>query len=278
MARKGKTDFTAQEIRELKNLIRQRVCADRADQKTIRNKMRRLGFYGSDFGIIDCHVSDLDRLINNGKIKVVGQISAPGDKVEITIPRKKKEVNPVVPKQFVIPSKAEDSLIHGQFLSVSSFSREDIPDVPGLYCIKLRKGIASLPSKYGKVREDGIIYIGKASVSLRKRLWDQELNHKSAATFFRSIGAMLGYLPPRGSLSGKETRNYKFNDQDTEAIRGWMRQSLFVSYIPFAPDQQKRVEETLIVKYCPLVNIEHNPSASEELKTARQRCVDYAKK
>ena len=96
-----------------------------------------------------------------------------------------------------------------------------VPDVPGLYCIKLCKGVV-LPAKFGKVREDGIIYIGQASRSLKKRFWEQELNHKSAATFFRSLGAILGYLPPKGSLYGKDTRNYKFSQEDTESIKKWM--------------------------------------------------------
>lgn len=276
MARNVKYVFTAQEIQELKNLIRQRVRADRADQQSIRNKMRRLGFYGSEFGINDCQVSDLDRLIKNGLIKVVGQISTQDDKVELIFPREKKEAKPDATIQVVEASKAEEALIRGRFHPVSALSQDDIPNVPGLYCIKLRKGIP-LPAKYGIVREDGIIYIGKASTSLRKRLWDQELNHRSAATFFRSMGAILDYLPPKGSLYDKDTRNYKFSEQDTEAIRKWMRQSLFVNHIALSPDQQDRVEETLIVKYRPLVNIEHNPSASEELKAARQRCVEYAK-
>lgn len=102
----------------------------------------------------------------------------------------------------------EEELIKGNFQSVSSLSADAIPNESGIYCIKLREG-STLPSKYGKIREDRIIYIGIASKSLRKRLWEEELNHKRAATFFRSIGAMLDYLPPKGSLYGKkqETTN-----------------------------------------------------------------------
>lgn len=281
MERYIRTAYTAQEIEKLKELIRQRVSADgKSAQKRIRDKMRGMGFYGSEFGIHDCQVSDLERLIRNGEIKVVG--AARPSKAEsngaVTSPTNKTKERPgAASEDLQDASAAETTLINGQFFAVNTLSREMIPDVPGLYCIKLRKGIAPLPSKYGKVRDDGIIYIGKASASLRKRLWDQELNHKSAATFFRSIGAMLGYLPPKGSLYGKATRNYKFSEQDTEAIRKWMRQSLFINRIPLAPKLQKRVEESLIIKYQPLVNIEHNPTASTALQADRQRCVDHAK-
>lgn len=67
---------------------------------------------------------------------------------------------------------AERKLQQGEFVSVGALSGEMVPDVPGLYCIKLRKSVR-LPAKYGKVREDGVIYIGQASTSLRKRFWKQ---------------------------------------------------------------------------------------------------------
>ena len=170
---------------------------------------------------------------------------------------------------------AEKALIEGNFIAVNTMTDYSVQDVPGLYCIKIRKGVP-LPPKFGKVREDGIIYIGQASKSLKKRFWEQELNHRSAATFFRSMGAILGYLPPKGSLYGKSTRNYKFSPEDTEAIKKWMRQSLFVNWIALGNEHLDEAEEYLIGKYRPLVNIDNNPAASEALKAARKHCVEYA--
>ena len=277
---KGKNTFTAKEIDNLKQLIRLRVNADRDDQKRIRNVMRRIGFYGSDFGIFDCQVSDLEGLIRSGVIKVIGGKSASSAK-PVASPR--PAVAPKVEKPVATGPKAvkglaatEKSLLQGQFISVGALSGVMVPDVPGMYAIKLRKG-ARLPAKYGKVREDGIIYIGQASTSLYQRFWRQELNHHGAATFFRSIGAMLGYLPPKGSLAGKSTRNYKFSPEDTEAIREWMRKNLEVNCIAVEPSVIDDIEEALIRKYCPLVNISKNPAASAELSAARDKCVAYAK-
>ncbi len=69
---KGKNVFTKQEIEELRELIRQRVKADRNAQKRIRDKMRKIGFYGGDdFGIIDMTESDLDMLLESGRIKKI---------------------------------------------------------------------------------------------------------------------------------------------------------------------------------------------------------------
>lgn len=199
-------------------------------------------------------------------------------KVSIRQASPSKPVN-VRPKMENVPGEfkaAEKALIGGDFVSANSLDDYTVPGVPGLYCIKLRKGVV-LPAKYGKIREDGIIYIGQASTSLRQRFWRQELNHHGAATFFRGIGAVLGYLPPKGSLYGKSTKNYKFSEQDTEAIREWIRQSLFVNWIPFATDNMDTVERELIQKYCPLMNTTHNPTPSPELAAARERCREYAR-
>lgn len=172
---------------------------------------------------------------------------------------------------------ARKSLICGHFSPVDSLTAMDVPDSPGLYCIRLKDKV-KFPTNYGQLRRDRIIYIGQASTSLRKRLWEQELNHKSAATFFRSIGAILGYLPPAGSLYGKKTRNYKFSPEDTERIRKWTKKSLEVSFVEFDTAHMDDVEKALIGEYMPLVNIEHNPGASDALKAARNACVYHAQK
>lgn len=173
----------------------------------------------------------------------------------------------------------EKALIQGKFLSVNELQNgKKIPNLPGLYCIKLKPGIV-LPEKFGKVIEDGIIYIGIASTSLYQRLWEQELNHKSAATFFRSIGAMLGYLPLKGSLVAKRNkRNYKFNEEDTEKIKNWMKLSLLINFVSVVNSKSeiKEIEKSLIKEFSPLVNIEHNDNKSHALIEARAKCVQWA--
>lgn len=73
---KGKNAFTEQEIEELRELIRQRVKADRSTQKSIRNRMRAIGFYGrDDFDIVDMTVEKFDKLIADERIIVKDEIS-----------------------------------------------------------------------------------------------------------------------------------------------------------------------------------------------------------
>ena len=129
--------FTAKEISDLKQLIRMRVNADRDDQKKIRRIMRSIGFYGSDYGIVDCQVSDLEGLIRSGMIKVIGgkPVSASASS-EPTCPA----VTPKATKTLAAAQKiekgiaaAEKSLLQGDFISVGALSGDMVPDVPGLY-------------------------------------------------------------------------------------------------------------------------------------------------
>lgn len=170
----------------------------------------------------------------------------------------------------------EKKLIYGTFTPVNSLNEKNIPMASGIYCIRLRKGVV-FPVTYGKIREDGIIYIGIATESLFERLWNEELNCHSPATFFRSIGAMLGCMPPKGSLYGKSTRNYKFSDPDEEKIRVWMRRSLLVNYVLVKKSDLNDIEDRLIKKYMPLENIKGNPQASVAIKEARRRCLEFAR-
>ncbi|ATS02529.1 hypothetical protein [Porphyromonas gingivalis] len=70
---KGKKVFTKKEIEELRLLIEQRTKAKtKKEQKPIRDRMREIGFYGRDgFGIVDLQLSDFERLINSGTIKII---------------------------------------------------------------------------------------------------------------------------------------------------------------------------------------------------------------
>lgn len=48
---KGRKEFTVEESLQLEKLITQKLNASSLEQKSIRNKIRALGFYASDFGI-----------------------------------------------------------------------------------------------------------------------------------------------------------------------------------------------------------------------------------
>lgn len=121
-----------------------------------------------------------------------------------------------------------------------------------------------------------ILYIGIASENLYNRFLNQELRAKGHGTFFRSMGAVLGYKPPKGSLIEKRNKkNYKFSKTDELKIIGWINENLMVNWVESAGDLDS-LETSLIVKYLPLLNLSKNPAALQILSYLRKECVEIA--
>jgi len=149
-----------------------------------------------------------------------------------------------------------------------------IPNSPGLYCIRIKE-ITKLPKYFAEHladRKHNIIYIGIASKSLNSRL-NQELKAKGHGTFFRSIGAVLGFRPPKGLLiTKKNKRNYKFSATDEEKIITWINENLTVNWIEHSYDIES-IEGELITEYSPLINIDKNPFKLQMLSDLRAECI-----
>lgn len=240
-----------------------------SDKKVFRNDYERFkckNLNGAELSVINT----LYEIIGNSSYVIPKSKEKLDDSIEMKLP----QTSEICDMENM--SDIENKLMQSHFISVEELDGINIPNVPGLYCIKI-KDYKLLPNFENFEGKENIIYIGKASKSLRKRLWDQELHHKSAATFFRSIGALLGYLPPKGSLYGKSSNNYRFIQEGTEAIIKWMRASLLVNFVKIVPEKQNQYEETLIRKYEPIINIEYNSNPSDLLKQMRARCIAYAK-
>ena len=68
---KGKKSFTILEIDTIKKLINKKGRATKNHQKVIRNRIRKIGFYFSDFSSKKGYnKKDLESLIKNGQVKV----------------------------------------------------------------------------------------------------------------------------------------------------------------------------------------------------------------
>lgn len=192
---KGKNIYTRQEIEQLRDLIRKRNSASAVEQKSIRQKMRKMGFWGrDDWGIIDCSETDLDKLIELGYIKLID-----GTKPMKSVPIGRRDILPINRQCNVKLEKMsglqsiEDVKHEGfsGFISVAKL-REDgcsIPTGAGVYLVVratktaprfLSEGtggyfkgknpnvsIEELQANW--VDDTCVLYIGKAT-SLRKRL------------------------------------------------------------------------------------------------------------
>ena len=146
-----------------------------------------------------------------------------------------------------------------------------VPAIPGYYAIFSDDVSSFSVIIENPVATNGLIYIGIATRSLAKRLVEQDLEHRNPSSFFRSLGATLGYMPVLGSLVGKKNqRNYIFSPSDTQQLRDWINNHLSVSWLAITPSQTG--ESHLIQLHQPLFNITHNPRASARLKNLRECC------
>ncbi len=165
------------------------------------------------------------------------------------------------------------------FLKVDTLSKSCVPDSPGLYAIRI-KDIDILPKDLINELEDKkstLLYVGIASKSLKSRLWEQELHAQHPATFFRTIGAVLGFLPPKGSLYGhKNQHNYKFSIEDTCKIIDWINNFLLVNYVVYEGDL-KSIEKSIIQDNYPIMNIALNPKRLDYLVKLRNKCKSVAR-
>jgi hypothetical protein len=153
-------------------------------------------------------------------------------------------------------------------------------DEPGIYAIFV-DAPGSMPAPFSSElqrRGTDLIYIGKADTSLRQRAYEEELRHRRAATFFRTLGAVLGHLPDHGSLVGKANQNnYRFSKQATDQIIAWIDSHITAAAVTMPVADIVRIEPLLIAHATPLLNIQGNPSALAELKAVRDHCRAIAR-
>jgi hypothetical protein len=156
---------------------------------------------------------------------------------------------------------------------------QNIPDKPGLYCIRItRPDVLAKPlAEVLKDREHDIVYIGLASQSLKKRFLGQELRAKGHGTFFRSLGAVLGYKPESGSLVEKiNQNNFRFSCSDEKKIIKWIEDNLVINWVEIK-DNLNGIENNLIKEYLPLLNIASNPGALDLVRQLREECKSVAR-
>jgi hypothetical protein len=153
-----------------------------------------------------------------------------------------------------------------------------VPTVPGIYIVRINH-YSALPKEFRTHQQErghNILYIGITTTSLRSRFLNQEIRAKGHGTFFRSVGAMLGYTPPKGSLVlSANKRNFKFSSESEKEIIRWINNNLLVHWVE-CNEVLEFVESELVGKHKPLLNIAKNPSSVSELKLLRKRCVDIA--
>lgn len=116
---KGKREFTRREISEIRFLIRQKELASSTEQERIRYKIRRIGFYWSDFNFgksEEYNMDNFDKLISNGIIRIIGE---PANPKPSPAQKQKAEGTDARPVKMNMSNKEEGSIIKPIKMNIS---------------------------------------------------------------------------------------------------------------------------------------------------------------
>jgi hypothetical protein len=270
---KGRGEFTPEEAELIRNLLREKVVADRDSQKKIREKLRNLGFHIADwstspegFGAID-----FDVLVNTGQIQVGGGLSSPSIRVNLTSLNQTGHASNVQPTEN--PERAERP--SGQVVAreletapwsvrrVKSNRSSGIPSLPGLYAWWQTKGsIPEVPHvPHSEDEELGLLYVGispsssSSAQTLQGRVYGNHLSGNVGSSTFRlTLAALLRVelgLTPRSH----GTKIVLPADQNP-ALSAWQDEHLAVSWV-VRPDPWE-VESDVIAWMAPPLNLAGN--------------------
>jgi hypothetical protein len=182
------------------------------------------------------------------------------------------------PPSGVSANTAGATILDAASFTLASEIDLTVPDDFGVYAVRLALG-STLPEPFETMlssRRTRLVYIGKAT-SLKKRMLGNELRGRGHGTFFRSIGAVLGYRPLAGSLAARVNKyNYSFQKPDRSAIVEWINANLEVSWTSLPQADVPATEASLILEHTPLLNLDGNPMALAELDALRVLCRTIA--
>ena len=220
----------------------------------------------------------INKSTNQQKVPSVAKVASFADVAQVaSVPQVSKVPQVSQSPSLSVPQVPLTKLMHEKNFKPADKISHLLPDNPGLYCLRIDTA-TNLPkpfSTYLSERDHNILYIGIASTSLRQRL-RQELFAEGHGTFFRSLGAVLGYRPPVGSLANKKNKsNYTFSPADEKSIIQWINAHLLVNWGKFEGNLDS-METSLIKEYLPLLNTSKNPVNLKELAELREHCRNIA--
>jgi len=259
---KGKRTFTKAEAEQIKKFIREKNRVDKSRQKGIRQKIRNLGFYYSDFSSDKSgyNIEDFERLFKSGAIILIG-----GEKKTLMSEQKNAETK-------LYETGPGISNINKDIIKIFRKNKFDplfdteliIPNKPGNYIICLRIG-SVLPSseivpKMKKYEELNVIYTGVSAKSLRGRDYKQHFtgNNAGRSTLRESLGSLMKFHKvPRDK--DPATGKTKFMESDERKLTQWMHSNLILFF--YSNNNYKSIEDELISYFNPPLNLQGNKNS-----------------
>ena len=167
----------------------------------------------------------------------------------------------------------------------NDFSHADFRQ-KGIYAIFLKERVKPPPDLAkcleGRMKEDRLIYIGKATSKLKTRLRQHfEGASRGRSTFRKSLGALLKSKLGLVATHTSKRSNYFFADKGESDLNNWIEESLTFSYhVEKGADKVdfENTEIALVCRYQPPINIECNPNRCRHLISLREKCREEAER
>lgn len=240
----GRSLFTPSEIERIRRLVREKQTADRDRQKSIRARLRSMGFRISDFAdFLGFDESDLDDLIARGTITIQNE---PGDLAPaVSSPTQSETVRSAdAPAQTHVSDGEELSHFAAEVLRALAQraplaeAAPRVPARPGLYGI-YGNADAWEELRLGHPPDERPLYVGKAEGSLVSRDLATHfgIGRTGSSTVRRSFAALLREplgltARPRNSERPERFANYGLPPEHDERLTAWMRKNLGLAVWP----------------------------------------------
>lgn len=266
---KGKNTFTLTEVELIKRLINKKVVASKNEQKSIRDDIRNIGFYFSNYSNKKGYtVADFEVLIHSGQIKVIG---GKYKSTEQAITKPTVTIKPVT-TTVLSTSKTTDLTSLLQTFKQNRFDpttdmETTIPDKSGNYilCLNTNSNLPKVSISPTFTSFDGlkVIYTGIAGSSLRSRDYRQHFkgNNSGRSTLRKSLGVLFNYkqIPRDSDPSNGKTKSELTDEQK---LTEWMINNLVMYFLPTTNFDS--IEIKLINHFNPPLNLKDNCNSINE--------------
>jgi hypothetical protein len=252
---KRRSRFTESDAAEIRQLLNLKCRAERPNQKRLRDGLRDLGFYISDWhrSASGFTPADFDELVRSGDITIAGRTAA---RLET-----KRPATPEAASEEVLARAAIEAL-SGSRHKVNA-ARVAVPATPGLYAIY---GSADTWRQLGLgFPPDGRpLYVGKAERSLVSRDLETHFGdgRTGSSTLRRSFAALLRTQLglrgiPRNPDKPERPANYGLSAAHDKALTEWMRRRLLLAVWPKPPSCSSllAVEREVLSHWRPPLNL-----------------------
>jgi hypothetical protein len=272
---KGRDRFTpseADEIRRVLGLVRK--AEPGTAQKLLRDQLRAIGFYNSDFagGPSGFTGSQFDDLVRSGRIEI-GDAPIGSDQRHRRRPRSSpleaKHAHKDVShgreraKPSVLPPGCSDvsaalSALSAEPMSIATSTDGGVPDRPGLYALQGSEAVWQ-GLGLGSPPDARPLYVGKAGASLvsrRARRVSLRRAGRSPLSCRRATVSTSSRFHGRHDPEPKKWTHYALEERGDQQLTEWMRDHLLIAVWPSpARTHLATVEGADMQKWLPPLNL-----------------------